>query len=1242
MKKYLLFSLVIVIILFIGHVVVSYAETDDGIAASGICGDDLTWELDEEGVLTISGTGEMDDWIFDEEHGSHFAPWYSYHRSITRVIVNDGVTGIGNEAFIDCEIEEAVLPESICRIGSGAFENCYSLTTINIPCSIICIPERTFANCYALQDIIIPEGVECIGYYAFGRCESLQTITFPVTCTIVESAAFSLCDSLSTIYYAGTEEEWNQVSTDPSNNEALLSAAVIYNSTDEEEPTGDIFTEAGTISVDQYQTLKAAERASETYDCWKYYLYKIELPESGILTFTSEIVTGGSECAYFLTDMPDNGGNMLDTYKYSFWSGDEEAHFWVPEGTYFLASGGACGSMRVKYSFVPGEALPYDLYEAAGTLTVGQYQMLELPVEAPETDGHYTYYLYKIEVPEAGTLTITAKELNEGSGFIFVLPDISECYEKIITEQEIAGFWSYDGTIQVRVQAGTYCLSAGNAGTIKAKYTFTPDEGEAKLPYDLYEEAGVLTADQYQTLKTPDDAPETDGHLKYYLYKIDVPESGTLTFTAEIVSGESECAYFLPDISQCEGEIITEPMISNFWSGGGASQIWVPGGTYYLTSGGNFGTMRVKYTFVPGEGEEDEPLYDLYVVAGTLTAEQYQTLIKADDVRESDDQWRYYLYKIEVPEEGTLTFYAEIVSGESEYAYFLPDVSECIGKKVSECTLGGFWDGDGTAQISVHEGTYYLASGGAFGSMRVKYSFALGEGEAKLPYDLYEEAGVLIADQYQTLKTPDDAPETDGHHKYFLYKIDVPEAGTLTITAKELNEGSGFIFVLPDISDCYEKIITEPEIAGFWSYDEAIQIQVQAGTYYLSAGNAGTIMAKYEFAPNISQLIWNWSQDLSSAEAVFSFANGDVLAIPAEISIEDIDATHTKNGERIYTATVVYENVKYTDVRCITLEALGHTYGDPEWIWAEDYSSAEAIFSCSCGVIQTAAAVITTETIEATHTEEGKIIYTATATFDGRIVTDTREVIIEKIPYTGWQKIDGKWYYYGSDGKAATGWKKVGEKWYYFNTEGVMQTGWQKISDKWYYLSDDGAMVTGWMKTGSTWYYLETSGVMVIGWKQINNVWYYFNTSGSMTSGWQKIGNIWYYLESSGAMVTGWKQINNTWYYFSESGVMATGWQKIGNVWYYFNSSGAMMTGWQTISDKTYYFKSSGAMAAKEWCNGWWLNTDGTWTYPYKASWKSNSIGWWYEDTSGWYAKNTTYIIDGKSYTFNASGYWEK
>ncbi|MBP5254773.1 MAG: InlB B-repeat-containing protein [Lachnospiraceae bacterium] len=240
----------------------------------------------------------------------------------------------------------------------------------------------------------------------------------------------------------------------------------------------------------------------------------------------------------------------------------------------------------------------------------------------------------------------------------------------------------------------------------------------------------------------------------------------------------------------------------------------------------------------------------------------------------------------------------------------------------------------------------------------------------------------------------------------------------------------------------------------------------------------------------------------------------------------------------------------------------------------------------------------------------------------------------------GWQKTDGKWYYYGEDGSLTTGWKKIGGKWYYFDPEGAMQTGWLLDGGKWFYLDAGGSMATGWRRIGSWWYYLDVNGAMATGWKEIAGKWYYFTANGTLAVGWQQINGKWYYMKDNGDMLIGWLQIDSRWYYLKDSGVMATGWQKISDKWYYFNRYGEMGTGWKTIDGNTYFFKASGEMAASEWCQGYWLNSSGTWTYPYKASWKKDDTGWRFADTGGWYAKNTTVRIDGKTYTFDARGYW--
>lgn len=201
------------------------------------------------------------------------------------------------------------------------------------------------------------------------------------------------------------------------------------------------------------------------------------------------------------------------------------------------------------------------------------------------------------------------------------------------------------------------------------------------------------------------------------------------------------------------------------------------------------------------------------------------------------------------------------------------------------------------------------------------------------------------------------------------------------------------------------------------------------------------------------------------------------------------------------------------------------------------------------------------------------------------------------------------------------------------------KTSYSLLGTRGHYSYYDETQMTGWKQEGGKWYYLENDGVMATGWKQVSGKWYYLGGNGVMVTGWKQISGKWYYMNGSGVMVTGWKKLGGKWYYLDGSGVMATGWKKLGGKWYYLDGSGAMVTGWKQINGKWYYFKNSGEMAEGEWCGGYWLNQDGTWTYGYKASWKQDSTGWWYGDASGWYAKNTIVTIDGKIYCFNANGY---
>ena len=161
-------------------------------AASGTCGDKLTWTLDSEGTLTISGTGKMKDYTPGK------SPFYGI--SAKKAVIEEGVTSIGNDAFNSCTSLTAItMPDSVTSIGDSTFFDCKSLTSITIPDSVTSIGDSVFSDCKNLTSIHIPNSVTKIGDYAIQKCTSLTTINIPDNVTSIGIYAFSGCTSLTSI-----------------------------------------------------------------------------------------------------------------------------------------------------------------------------------------------------------------------------------------------------------------------------------------------------------------------------------------------------------------------------------------------------------------------------------------------------------------------------------------------------------------------------------------------------------------------------------------------------------------------------------------------------------------------------------------------------------------------------------------------------------------------------------------------------------------------------------------------------------------------------------------------------------------------------------------------------------------------------------------------------------------------------------------------------------------------------------
>ena len=123
-----------------------------------------------------------------------------YQNAIQKVEIGDGVTSIGSSAFYNCySLSSITIPDGVTSIGSSAFYYCYSLSSITIPDSVTSIGNRAFYTCYSLSSITIPDSVTSISDYAFYGCSSMSAITIPNGVTRIGNYAFQSCSSLSSI-----------------------------------------------------------------------------------------------------------------------------------------------------------------------------------------------------------------------------------------------------------------------------------------------------------------------------------------------------------------------------------------------------------------------------------------------------------------------------------------------------------------------------------------------------------------------------------------------------------------------------------------------------------------------------------------------------------------------------------------------------------------------------------------------------------------------------------------------------------------------------------------------------------------------------------------------------------------------------------------------------------------------------------------------------------------------------------
>ena len=155
-----------------------------------------------EKITITKGSGVMQDYKIPTSSTTYTCyentPWYISGCSM--IIIEDGVTNIGNNAFNDCySLQSVTIPDSVTTIGYSAFESCKNLQSVTIPDSVTTIGFSAFSSCDSLQSVTIPDSVTTIGNYAFENCKSLESVTIPDSVTTIGNYVFHNCKSLQSI-----------------------------------------------------------------------------------------------------------------------------------------------------------------------------------------------------------------------------------------------------------------------------------------------------------------------------------------------------------------------------------------------------------------------------------------------------------------------------------------------------------------------------------------------------------------------------------------------------------------------------------------------------------------------------------------------------------------------------------------------------------------------------------------------------------------------------------------------------------------------------------------------------------------------------------------------------------------------------------------------------------------------------------------------------------------------------------
>lgn len=214
----------------LGNYTVEYHTTHDQggsfafkvTTASGTLKDGKTWNIDENGKLTVSGTGII------ASAGTFDCILEAYEDDIKSVVIGEGITGLGEANFMGCSnLVTVTLPSTLKTIAKDVFRNCSSLTSINLPDSLLSIGEWAFAGCISLETIVIPNKVSSLPSATFKESYALTNITIPLSVKSIGFACFENVYPDKVYYKSCNESDWSNIKIE-GYNDGIKDATIVY------------------------------------------------------------------------------------------------------------------------------------------------------------------------------------------------------------------------------------------------------------------------------------------------------------------------------------------------------------------------------------------------------------------------------------------------------------------------------------------------------------------------------------------------------------------------------------------------------------------------------------------------------------------------------------------------------------------------------------------------------------------------------------------------------------------------------------------------------------------------------------------------------------------------------------------------------------------------------------------------------------------------------------------------------